>query len=174
MKNKRTTKYLMLLSALALTTGLQAQTSLNVKKRDGSQTTTTLSSVRKITFPTTGKVEVLKKDGTSQTLALSDARYFSFNVSATEVPLVPTSDVQVYPCPASSELMVDFEATNGENAIVSISNIQGQTIQKQGVKTVDGKNSIKFDVSTLALGIYLLSIETGTTMETKKLIISNN
>ena len=173
MTQNKINRFFVVLFLFTGTLTIQAQTTLYVTKQNKTQNATTLSNVRKITF-TPGNVQVEKKVGTPDSYVLSEVKSFWFKtISTTDAPLVPSNEAQVYPCPASSELIVDFQATNGENVIVSIRNIQGQTVQTQIVKSVDGENNIKLDVSSLTAGLYLLSIETSSTMETKKLIISN-
>ena len=78
MKSQGKTKYLLLIPALAVATGLQAQTSLYVKTKDGNQTVNPVSTIRKLTFPTGGNVLVTKQSGTSKSYALNTVRYFSF------------------------------------------------------------------------------------------------
>ena len=174
MTQNKINRFFVVLFLFAGTMTMQAQTTLYVTKQNKTENATTLSNVRKITF-TPGNVKVEKKVGTPDSYVLSDVKSFWFKtISTTDAPVVPSTEAQVYPCPASSELMVDFKAANGENVIISIRNIQGQTVQTQIVKGVDGENKIKLDVSSFTAGIYLLSIETGLTMETKKLIISKN
>jgi hypothetical protein len=72
-------------------TGLQAQSSLYVKTKDGTQTSFAVSNIHKLTFPT-GSVVVTTNSGNPQSYTLSNIRYLSFADYKTEAPLVKTQE----------------------------------------------------------------------------------
>jgi len=140
-------------------TGLQAQSSLYVKTKDGTQTSFVVSNIHKLTFPT-GSVVVTNKTGNPQSYALSTVRYLSFADYKTEAPLVKTqegSSLTLYPNPASNELNISYLATQGGTMRLRIIDLQGQTVLEQTQQSTVGENKTRLDISPLPAGLYLLS-----------------
>ena len=158
MNNTRKTMYL-LLPALALATGMQAQSSLYVKTKDGTQTAYTVSGIRKLTFPT-GNVAVTNTSGNTQSYALSNVRYLSFTDYKTEAPIVKTQDegsLRLYPNPASNELSVAYQALKSGTVHLRIVDLTGKTLVEQQHENTSGENAVKLNISALPAGVYLLS-----------------
>jgi len=69
------------------------------------------------------------------------------------------SQVEVYPNPTASQLNLKFQAQGSGQGKISISNLLGQTRMQQKIVTSTGANQVQIDVSTLAKGVYVLTIK---------------
>ena len=172
-------RFLLIMLFLLFLTGIakvQAQTSLFITKKDNSQTVSLVSDVRKLTFPS-GSVVLTKNDGSIQSYGIGDIKHISFIDYLTQTSILQSEDntgLFIYPCPAKNELTVSLPATNEGNNIISIVNVQGQLVYKQALEKSIGTHSIKIDIANLTAGMYLLSLQNASKIETQKLIITNN
>lgn len=79
-------------------------------------------------------------------------------------------DFNLYPNPTNSSITLAFE-TNSEKASFSIMNYSGQVVmKKEDLKTIKGKNEFKIDLNDLSNGIYLIQVQTGSGITSKKII----
>ncbi|MBL7998979.1 MAG: T9SS type A sorting domain-containing protein, partial [Candidatus Kapabacteria bacterium] len=72
--------------------------------------------------------------------------------------------------------LISYESNKAAAATVSITGVNGQTVYSSSVQSQPGENIIALDFGSgelggLAAGAYLLRIETGTTVVTKRLVI---
>ncbi len=77
-------------------------------------------------------------------------------------------NITVYPNPANNKITISNNKEIPEEAIISISQINGQLVMQDKFQN---QKLIELDVSNLSNGIYLLKIETQEGMEVKKLVI---
>ncbi|MBL7818861.1 MAG: T9SS type A sorting domain-containing protein [Saprospiraceae bacterium] len=91
--------------------------------------------------------------------------------SETFVP-IPTPDIVVYPNPATDLLYINWQkGQNTEGGRLRLTNIQGQTVIDQYIEA--GKDDYRLDVSNMAQGVYLLSLNMeGKGISTRKVLIS--
>lgn len=76
----------------------------------------------------------------------------------------------VYPNPTNSSIALAFE-TDSEKTSFSIMNYSGQIVKKsEDLKTTKGKNEFKIDLNDLSNGIYLIQVQTGSGIISKKII----
>ena len=74
--------------------------------------------------------------------------------------------------PQSNALQLNFNCS-GDNASISIFNIEGKLIQTNQINTTSGENNEVFPVnSSLKSGIYIVSIESGKYKKTVKFIVN--
>ena len=154
-----------LLMVLGLTS-LHGQNSMNVKTTSGSQTTYTLSSIRKLTFPSEGSMVVTKTTGITDSYILNSLRYLDFSVgtdidSNTELG----EPVRLYPNPVQDLLSIQVVIAENENATLEILSIEGKVVYKAQLI-----NSYKINVSHLGQGIYLCRLKNGSSIKTTKFI----
>jgi hypothetical protein len=86
-------------------------------------------------------------------------------------PIAPVASFGVYPNPASSNIEVVFE--NRDNSVkntLRIYNIAGQVVAQQNLDATPGLHAKAIDVSSLANGVYIVSIENAGHIITQKLI----
>lgn len=96
----------------------------------------------------------------------SEFPYIDFVVSCADCPAVSVANVanrfegfSAYPNPASNDVTVKFGLEYADDVTVSIYNLVGQQIATQTIEnTLYGK--AKFDISNLANGMYIYTIET--------------
>ncbi len=60
---------------------------------------------------------------------------------------------------------------NNENVKVEISNISGQIVHKQTIENANSGSVHNFDLTSYKKGMYLIRIQTATTIKTEKIII---
>jgi hypothetical protein len=71
---------------------------------------------------------------------------------------VSAFQVKVYPNPANEQLTIDFSASAGMDAEVSLLNPVGQTLNTTRFVASEGVNSRIMNVSTMAAGMYLVKV----------------
>ena len=87
MRHKKLKLSIVLFLGIGLT-GLQAQ-NMYVKEKSGTQTTYSLSAVKKISF-LSGNIAISKIDGNSDVYSLERIRYLSFRDLSTSIIPLPT------------------------------------------------------------------------------------
>ncbi len=80
--------------------------------------------------------------------------------------------LKIYPIPASSSITITFDASAVGKAMLTIINQLGQEVFSKQVDINRGNNVNNLDVGKLASGLYLLRLQTGEGIQSKKLIIS--
>jgi len=167
MQLKRLKLSSLLLLVLGLT-GLQAQT-LYVKEKSGTQTTYTLSNVRKMTF-SGGNATVQKTDNSTGVYALSGLRYLNFSDLTTRIEenemQLDLSSLITYPNPVTDVLNVKLTSVIGEGKL-SILTMEGKEIQTQ---KINGISLITINLSHLSQGIYLCRYSSVGDVKTVKII----
>ncbi len=84
------------------------------------------------------------------------------------VQFVNTFDV--VPNPASDHIVMTLDMVTSANATISITNLLGQTIHRNELKLNEGTQSMRFEVAHLTAGIYLVSVQSGSEIITKKIL----
>ena len=69
-----------------------------------------------------------------------------------------TSEVKVYPNPATEFLKINFSSSKFGDATISIYNIFGQEIKKQKVKIEKGTTEIEMPIDNLSEGMYFCNL----------------
>jgi hypothetical protein len=70
------------------------------------------------------------------------------------------SDVLVYPNPSSGQFTIQLNGANSSKATIVVTNMVGQIVAQKEVKLLDGKQTMAFNISNQAEGIYLLKVVT--------------
>jgi hypothetical protein len=70
------------------------------------------------------------------------------------------SDVLVYPNPSKGQFTVQLAGDNASKANIVVANLLGQIVAQKEVKLTDGKQTMAFNISNQAEGIYLLKVVT--------------
>lgn len=65
-------------------------------------------------------------------------------------------EISIFPNPALSHLNVNFDITSPEDIEFGVFNANGQLVKVQNIAASEASNQIRFDVSDLAAGAYLL------------------
>jgi hypothetical protein len=89
-----------------------------------------------------------------------DYPFLPMNLRAIEpsknVKSLLTSNINVWPNPASNQLQLELINASDANVVIVINNANGQVIYKQSTNVKAGK--ITLDISTFAKGIYHLQV----------------
>ena len=75
---------------------------------------------------------------------------------------------KIFPNPANSKITIKREKNMHEKTLVCIFTITGEVVYKDNFAT---QNEIEIDVSSLLKGIYVVKLQDGNEIETKKLVI---
>lgn len=145
-----------------------AQT-LYVNKSIGTQTTYTLSDLRKITF-SSGNVMVHKTDNTTGIYALSELNYLSlkdFTVGLEKKVPVGIDNLIIYPNPVSDVLNINLSGLNKMDGNISIISLEGKVMQQQ---KINNESIVRLKLSQLPHGIYLCRYTNATEVKTVKII----
>jgi len=166
-------KYKQLLCSLIILvlTGLQALQAqiLYVREQSGTQTTFTLSGMRKMTF-SSGNITVQKKDNSAGVYALSGLKHLVFQNNTTVVEeqiLIGNANLIAYPNPVADLLNIDLTGSDNMMGSISILSIEGKVLQEHKAK---GESSVTLNLSQLPRGIYLCRYTSQTGCKTVKII----
>lgn len=151
---------------------LQAQNALVVKEKSGTQTSFTLSALRKLTFPA-GSMMVNKTDGSSSTFTLSTIRSLNFSDQINPIsPIVKKerSNLTLYPNPVIDQLQISYETLKEGNVQAEIIDLQGRILHRQAISSQEGTNQATIPVAQLQKGLYLFRLQNGNIVETLKFL----
>jgi hypothetical protein len=159
----------LLLLGLSLA-GIQAQT-LYILEKTGTQTPFALANVKTITF-TGNNLHVYKKDGSISSTPLLSIQYLSFlPITGIFTPETETtSTLMLYPNPVQDVLNVAYQANDIKAVIqIEVLSIDGRVIYTE---SYDSQKSTlhTINVSEWQRGLYLVRINNGTELITKKII----
>ncbi len=73
---------------------------------------------------------------------------------------LPVSDfpISVYPVPANKELNCKFYSKRNSEINISISDVVGNVVKNEAIKTIKGMNDLKLNINELSQGVYLLKV----------------
>lgn len=91
--------------------------------------------------------------------------------SSTGIADITTSNLAVYPNPATNHLYLTFMAAQHETAQVTLTDITGKTIISKTIQAAQGQNTVELDVNTTGVGLYLITVSTGNTAYTGRISI---
>lgn len=70
--------------------------------------------------------------------------------------------VNVYPNPAGENCTLTYSSDEKRNTVLSLYDQSGQLLQQKRVSFQPGENSVQWDLSYYAAGVYLFTDDTGT------------
>jgi hypothetical protein len=118
-------------------------------------------------FTTTGSVPLTD---VGSTLLVDDVQFYSQPLTGVKPVLLANNSLLIYPNPASNQVTI----SGSQNAIneVRLDNILGQNVLDQTY--TDGVAGLKenIDVSNLAPGMYFITVTSGGTTSTGKILVS--
>jgi hypothetical protein len=97
----------------------------------------------------------------------------TINFTTTSVVNVPASEIQlaVAPNPTDGNFSVQFKVTQRNDLVLQLVNAQGQTVFSKLQPKFTGTFTENFNLKNLAAGIYVLRIQHGDKVYTKKLVV---
>ncbi len=81
------------------------------------------------------------------------------------------SNIRLFPNPAVELTYVQLSLTNEASVFITLKNLQGQTIQEKSYGVLQGNYQLPIETINLAKGIYLVDVQTGTEVQSLKLVI---
>jgi len=78
--------------------------------------------------------------------------------------------VQVSPVPTKDILTVAYQGTTAENMTINIYDVTGKIILQQEYASDEGRNILSIDLSTQAVGMYLIQLTNGKEQITKNIV----
>jgi len=168
MKHKELKLCSLLLFAVLLQ-GIQAQ-SVYVVNKTGGQTGYPLASLRTITFSGT-TLNINKKDGSTVPSSIVDIRFLTFSpLTAITNPEIPDGNFEIYPNPVHDRLNLSFSnENNNSSAEISVIGIDGKVVYS-GHLQQQSKSEFQLNTANWSNGIYILRLNNGNRLITKKLI----
>lgn len=79
----------------------------------------------------------------------------------------------VFPNPASNFLNLDFNLNSNTDVAVSMTDLTGKTVYNNNLKNLNGNQGLVISTSSLADGIYMISLKTNEGISTKKVAIKH-
>lgn len=150
---------------------LQAQQLNMTVKSNGTNSSTVLSNVRRVTFKNFNSdgsvvkdspITIVKKTGTQEAYSLSNIDKIFFEYKTTASVQNTVSDITFYPNPASDVIFIKIDK---ENTPIEIYNINGYKVLS--AKSTNG--TTKLNISELNKGWYLIKISDIKTLKFQKL-----
>ncbi|MFV5688041.1 T9SS type A sorting domain-containing protein [Flavobacterium sp. ZT3R25] len=93
----------------------------------------------------------------------------SLKIDGPSVSIVP--EVLVYPNPSAGQFTVQLSGYKSSKADVIIMNMTGQIVTQKEVKLIDGRQTVAFNISNHAQGIYLLKVLSADGVNTLKIVL---
>jgi hypothetical protein len=95
-------------------------------------------------------------------------------VDHTSVEQLAITKANAYPDPTADELNITFKSSVSGNAVVTLTNIVGQTVRTQSAKAVNGQTSkVTFSTSDLANGVYIYNVKVDGQTSTGRVVVSH-
>jgi len=147
-------------------TQVHAQT-LNVKEKNETQTSYSLSNIRKLTFSQGNLIITTKIQGVDS-YPINGLLNLNFNSIITDIPATLTKYpiLNTYPNPLSDVLNINLSETTGQGTL-EILNTDGIIVKTQQIESTA---SVSIDLSQLPLGLYLCRYNNGIETRTTKII----
>ncbi len=97
-----------------------------------------------------------------------------FGSLSTKTSIKSILKLQNFPNPCDKETSISFDLTEHFNAQIELKNILGEVLHQQNLgKLTIGHQTLKFNTSTLASGIYFFTLKTSTQSYSKKLLVQH-
>jgi len=81
------------------------------------------------------------------------------------------SNLSISPNPNNGLFMLSFESKTKDNSRITINNMLGQVVYEETIGTYTGRFNREFDLRNLGKGMYLLNIQSGNSLLSRKITI---
>ena len=151
-------------------TGLQAQR-IYVEGEEGARHAYFLSDIKKMSF-SSDVITIFKLDDRTDQFAIMDVRNLDFKLVtlSDEVTIPPPASAtfQVFPNPVSETLNIQFSSAPGSNGTIEILSMEGKLVR---IRALDGNTTLyRIDLSNLSSGLYICRINSGSVIQSWKII----
>lgn len=90
--------------------------------------------------------------------------------AAVQVELI-AEEFAVFPNPSNGQFMLNFTSNEKGTLQISIYDITGRVVKSESIQNFDGKYSMQYNLQNEANGAYLIQVQIGDKMTSKKIII---
>jgi hypothetical protein len=158
------TKLFALLFVFISLQSVKAQ-SLNVKDKNGNLSSTSLSSIQKLTF-NQGQLIMGLVTGVNEGYALSNIQYINFanlEKTASIAPVIKSNfQFSAYPNPVIDVLTISLKGSLSDKSSIRIYTIDGKLCISKNLSTNNGDSEVKINLSCLPTGSYICNLTNGT------------
>ncbi len=98
----------------------------------------------------------------------------SWRTDGTEIHMEQIWDnaiVNIFPNPANGIMQVDYFSVQQTEVTLNVYDLLGNKLQSMHTSVVEGENTVKLDVSTMAAGLYIVEISNGKSSYTEKFMV---
>ncbi|WP_332733269.1 sialate O-acetylesterase [Flavihumibacter sp.] len=92
-------------------------------------------------------------------------------VSASNISSSGAAAIDIFPSPAISDMLVKFNAMDAGNVILRLVDMAGRELQRLAINANSGSNTRRMNVSGYTPGIYLLQVQEGEKISSKKVVV---
>lgn len=133
-----------------------------------------------ITYPSNGAINLKSEDGTDNSFAVdyTQMAIYSFEVTSagdngwTSIDEVETIEfATVFPNPASDMTNIQFELNESANVTITLVNALGQTVYVNNMGETSGQQTVEISTADLEEGIYLVNLQVGDQVITKRISV---
>ena len=95
----------------------------------------------------------------------------NWRMSGEENELTSKPELNIYPNPVQNKVAVDFFAEVNQAASINVYNAMGQKVNQQNIQTLEGSNTVSFDLNNHANGMYIMEVICGDERKVQKFTI---
>jgi hypothetical protein len=106
----------------------------------------------------------------AQKMGFEEPQTYFANRLSQEMSENTEGGLTVFPNPANESVTLQIAPESASDAVVTLTNLAGQTVLSETHKVSKLENSIKLNLSNISTGLYFVTIRQGAQMWTKKLV----
>jgi Secretion system C-terminal sorting domain len=101
-----------------------------------------------------------------------DGRFIYSSIATVKFEKNDVTNFSFFPNPAKDILKINIGVIENENATIKLMNTLGQTLILKTINKSASSSLIRFDISTMASGVYYLEVKNGTNNSVEKVVIN--
>lgn len=149
-----------------------AENELIVLKNDGADISSTISLIRKITYPM-DSIKIHYNNGKSDSYALTTIRKLVFNKKLnTRITKIDKKDILIsfYPNPTSNLLNIRYVNALPQHINIQVVDMSGRLVFSAKTNTLSHTNTIQVDLTDLKSGTYICCIRDNSKSTTQLIV----
>jgi hypothetical protein len=88
-----------------------------------------------------------------------------------EGSLTSLSNVEIYPNPSKGLLSVNFNSSNSDNYMLTVSDLSGRVLRMIPVSAVEGENKVNLELTDVSTGVYILTLKGNSDISQTRVVI---